>query len=125
MLLVIGIPFFSQMMTTPDEFLQFAQNMGLGQVSRTTTSESSNIGLSVLKNLCRLIEQIHQLKHENDRLRAQLALVNHIELFSEHHPILDEDKTIDSPTKDLLKLKQSSSRRTGKGNGSMKSILRV
>jgi hypothetical protein len=38
-------------------------------------------GLSVLNNLCRLIEQIHRLKAENDRLRAHLESANHVEKF--------------------------------------------
>ena len=50
------------------------------------TSLTNNVysltGLSVLNNLCHLIEQIHTLKTENDRLRAHLELIKHMEKFS-------------------------------------------
>jgi hypothetical protein len=77
------------MATTPDEFLQFAKEMGLGQIRSTslTSLPLSNdngytlTGLSVLNNLCHLIEHIHILKAENNRLRAHLELVNHVENF--------------------------------------------
>jgi hypothetical protein len=77
------------MSTTPDEFLQFAQEMGLGQIESTSLTSlplSDNngytlTGLSVLNNLCHLIEHIHILKAENNHLRAHLELVNHVEKF--------------------------------------------
>ncbi|CAF1226596.1 unnamed protein product [Adineta steineri] len=79
------------MTTTPSEFLKFAKDMGLNQektISLTPLSISNNnngyntlTGLSVLNNLCHLIEQIHTLKAENNRLRAHMELVNHVEKF--------------------------------------------
>jgi len=75
------------MATTPNEFLQFAKDMGLNQVNSTPLPVSNNnngyslTGLSVLNNLCHLIEQMHTLKAENDRLRARLELINHVEKF--------------------------------------------
>lgn len=89
-------------MTTPNEFLQFAKELGLGRIKSSPplpppqTSSSSpprslsnndtytTTGLSVLNNLCRLIEQIHELKAENNRLRAHLDLVEHVEKFQQH-----------------------------------------
>ncbi len=70
--------------TTPNEFLQFAKEMGLEQIKSTSLSNNNgytSTGLSVLNNLCHLIEQIHTLKAENDRLRAHLELVNHVEKY--------------------------------------------
>ena len=75
-------------MTTPNEFLQFAQDMGLGQMKtarHASSSSSSTTGLSVLNNLCRLIEQMHLLRADNDRLRAQLELVARVDKFHEHY----------------------------------------
>lgn len=78
------------MTTTPEEFLQFAKSMGLdyqkSPLLQTSSSSISNdscslTGLSVLNNLCHLIEQIHSLKAENNHLRAHLDLVNHVEKF--------------------------------------------
>ncbi|CAF0769244.1 unnamed protein product [Adineta ricciae] len=77
------------MTTTPQEFLQFAKDMGLDyqkSLLQTSSSSVSNdgyslTGLSVLNNLCHLIEQIHSLKAENNHLRAHLDLVNHVEKF--------------------------------------------
>ena len=77
------------MTTTPQEFLQFAKDMGLDyqksllQISSSSVSNDgySLTGLSVLNNLCHLIEQIHSLKAENNHLRAHLDLVNHVEKF--------------------------------------------
>lgn len=83
------------MMTTPDEFLRFAKEMGLGRIHSTSSSSPSpsrsisnqdgytTTGLAVLNNLCRLIEQIHQLKVENHHLRAHLELVDHIDRFQQ------------------------------------------
>ncbi|CAF1274330.1 unnamed protein product [Rotaria magnacalcarata] len=80
-------------MTTPNEFLQFAKEMGLGRIKSTPSSSSSppplmphnngctTVGLSVLNNLCRLIEQVHDLKSENNRLRANLELVEHVQQY--------------------------------------------
>jgi hypothetical protein len=66
-------------MTTPEEFLRFAKTMGFDQTDLSTangkTNRHSTMGLAVLNNLCRLVEQIHQLKEENHRLRAQVAIV--------------------------------------------------
>jgi hypothetical protein len=76
-----------KMTTTPNEFLQFAKDMGLNQVNSTPLPVSNNnngyslTGLSVLNNLCHLIEQMHTLKAENDRLRARLELTNNVEKF--------------------------------------------
>jgi len=81
-------------MTTPDEFLRFANEMGLGRIHSTSSSSSTSrsisnhdgyttTGLVVLNNLCRLIEQIHQLKVENHHLRAHLELVDHIDKFQQ------------------------------------------
>jgi hypothetical protein len=93
-------------MTTPNEFLQFAKDMGLGRIKSTSTSPSRSMsnnnsytttGLSVLNNLCRLIEQIHQLKSENNHLRAHLELVEDVGkfqqrfLFRDKHDIKKED----------------------------------
>ncbi|CAF0893415.1 unnamed protein product [Rotaria sordida] len=80
------------MTTTPNEFLQFAKEMGLGQIKSTSLTLSNNnnnnnnngctlTGLSVLNNLCHLIEDIHKLKAENERLRAHLDLINQAENF--------------------------------------------
>jgi len=131
-------------MTTPNEFLQFAEEMGLGRIKSTLSSPSSSIsnndgytttGLSVLNNLCRLIEQIHQLKAENNRLRSQLELGDHVEKFQQRFlsndnnenkkdkhkqlisstSIYDEEKSDTLSPTNSLKLKRSSSNRTRKG----------
>lgn len=136
-------------MTTPNEFLQFAKEMGLGKVKSTTstpplppaTSSSSSIsrtlshrdsytltGLSVLNNLCRLIEQIHQLKSENCRLRAHLDLVEHVDRFQHHCrtkdntkpvlsslPIHDRNRSDTIPLSKPTKVKRSLSSREHKG----------
>jgi hypothetical protein len=94
-------------MTTPDEFLQFAKDMGLGSTKSTSSTLPSRTmsnnngytttGLSVLNNLCRLIEQIHQLKAENNHLRAHLDLVDNVDkfqqrfLFKQNHENNKED----------------------------------
>ena len=98
----------SLIMTTPDEFLRFAKEMGLGQPSSPSTQTNTNgtmTGLAVLQNLCRLIEQIHQLRTENDRLRAQVVLVNQLEHFHDHGSLKirqegrrEKNKFILSPT---------------------------
>lgn len=86
---------FSMRMTTPNEFLQFAKEMGLGRIKSSSSSSSPSrsisnndgctiTGLSVLNNLCRLIEQIHELKAENNHLRAHLDLVEHVDRFQQH-----------------------------------------
>ncbi|UJR22333.1 hypothetical protein I4U23_025395 [Adineta vaga] len=84
------------MTTTPNEFLQFAKELGLEHqksLLQTSTSTLNNgcslTGLSVLNNLCHLIEQIHSLKAENNHLRAHLDLVSHVEKFL----LKNEDKT--------------------------------
>ncbi|CAF1214581.1 unnamed protein product [Rotaria sordida] len=90
-------------MITPNEFLQFANEMGLGRIKSTSPSPSPLIshnnnnnctttGLSVLNNLCHLIEEIHQLKTENNRLRAHLELVNHVELFQQRFVVNDTNE---------------------------------
>jgi hypothetical protein len=72
-------------MTTPEEFLQFAEQHGLDVLPSTSivtdSTTSNSTGLVVLNNICHLIEQLHTLKLENHRLRAQLDLVNHVEKF--------------------------------------------
>ncbi|CAF0732868.1 unnamed protein product [Adineta ricciae] len=74
-------------MTTPDEFLQFAKEMGLGRIQSTPIQtvanyhEPSTTGLCVLNNLCCLIEQIRQLKAENNRLRAHLEIDRQLNKF--------------------------------------------
>ncbi len=131
-------------MTTPNEFLQFAEEMGLGRIKSTSSSPSPLIsnndgytttGLSVLNNLCRLIEQIHQLKAENNRLRAQLDLVDHVDKFQQrfisnnnnenkkekHQQLIsstsnhDEEKSDTLSPTNSLKLTRSSSNRARKG----------
>ncbi|CAF4631505.1 unnamed protein product, partial [Rotaria sp. Silwood1] len=79
------------MTTTPNEFLRFAKEMGLGQIKSTSLtplslSNTNNngctlTGLSVLNNLCHLIEDIHKLRSENERLRAHLEIINQTENF--------------------------------------------
>ncbi|CAF4082145.1 unnamed protein product, partial [Rotaria sp. Silwood2] len=80
------------MTTTPNEFLQFAKKMGLDEIKSTSltplplsNNDNNNgctlTGLSVLNNLCHLIEDIHKLKIENERLRAHLGLINQTENF--------------------------------------------
>ena len=137
--------YFSNTMTTPDEFLQFAKDMGLGSTKSTSStlpsrSMSNNngyttTGLSVLNNLCRLIEQIHQLKAENNHLRAHLELVDNVDKFQQrflfkqnhennkgdHKKILssishhDEDKLSTISPSNSLKIKQSKLNRDQKG----------
>lgn len=97
------------MTTTPNEFLQFAKEMGLEQIkttSLTNTNGYSLTGLSVLNNLCYLIEQIHQLKTENDRLRAHLDLVNHVDKFLFK---TTEDKSLTLSPSNSLKIKKLNS----------------
>ena len=133
-------------MTTPDEFLQFAKEMGLGQVSTVNTpppspgsansKAESTTGLLVLNNLCRLIEQIHQLKLENDRLRAQVALNDRFDLYDPHSStkspseirrtkkksifssssVADEEKGITLSPTNSIKLKYPYAHRTQKGS---------
>ncbi len=130
-------------MTTPNEFLQFAKEMGLGRIKSTSSSLSSSplsrsisnndgytsTGLAVLNNLCRLIEQIHQLKAENHRLRAHLDLVEHVDKFHQHFFLKDNHKQLISSTSmrdgdrshvsspsHSLKVKRSLSNRERKGN---------
>jgi hypothetical protein len=129
-------------MTTPNEFLQFAKEMGLGRIKSTSSSLSSSplsrsisnndgytsTGLAVLNNLCRLIEQIHQLKAENHRLRAHLDLVEHVDKFQQHllmkddhkhlmasSSVPDEDKSHVFSQSTSLKMKRSQSNRERKG----------
>ena len=50
-------------------------------------------GLSCnLNNLCCLIEQIQQLKAENDRLRAHLELDDHLDKFQKRFLLKDTHK---------------------------------
>ena len=70
--------------TTPNEFLQFAKDLGLEEMKTTDENTKNNTisnqtGLFVLNNLCHLIEQIHRLRPENDRLRAHVELSKHVE----------------------------------------------
>jgi len=107
--------------TTSNEFLQFAKEMGLEQIKSTSLPNNNNnnndngytsTGLSVLNNLCHLIEQIHTLKAENDRLRAHLELVNHVEKFlsktDDKKGIhgYDEEKSSTLSPSDSLKIKK-------------------
>jgi len=134
-------------MTTPNEFLQFAKEMGLGRIKSTSLSSSSPLrsisnndsytttGLFVLNNLCRLIEQIHELKAENNRLRAHIDLIDHVDKFQQrflskenneikkekHKPLIssksfqDEEKSDTLSPSDSLKIKRSTSNRERKG----------
>lgn len=95
--------------TTPNEFLQFATTMGLEQIKSTTLTNNNGYsltGLSVLNNLCHLIEQIHQLKAENDRLRAHLDLVNHVDKFLSK---TTEDQSLTLSPSNSLKIKKQHS----------------
>lgn len=105
-------------MTTADEFLQFAQELGLGQVNNATEIDTKPTGLTVLKNLCLLIEQIHELKNENDRLRSQLALANELDSISSRrkrlnssNSMLDEERILVSSPKECPRSKRSPSKR--------------
>ena len=122
-------------MTTPNEFLQFAKEMGLGEMKSTSSSSSitrsvskrdsyTSTGLAVLNNLCRLIEQIHQLKAENHRLRAHLDLVEHVHQFQDHFrtkdhthsvPIHDRSRSDTIPLTKPSKIQRSHSNREHKG----------
>lgn len=136
-------------MTTPNEFLEFANEMGLGRIKPTESSSSAlmsnnnnnnnnctTTGLSVLNNLCRLIEQIHELKSENNRLRAHIELVDHVQQFQQrlllkhHHDnnkkikdasilssvsMHDEEKSDTLSPTNSLKVKSSLSNRERKG----------
>jgi hypothetical protein len=134
-------------MTTPNEFLQFAKEMGLGRIKSTSLSSSSPLrsisnndsytttGLFVLNNLCRLIEQIHELKAENNRLRAHIDLIDHVDKFQQrflskenneikkekYKPLIsskslqDEEKSDTLSPSDSLKIKRSTSNRERKG----------
>ncbi len=106
------------MTTTPNEILQFAREMGLEQIKSTSLSNNNGYtttGLSVLNNLCHLIEQIHTLKVENDHLRAHLELIQHIDKFSSKHEerkdisIYDEEKSSTLSPSNSLKIKNYSS----------------
>ena len=125
-------------MITPDEFLQFAKELGLGQARTpsTETNADATTGLAVLQNLCRLVEQIHQLKKENGRLRAQGILVNHLEHFHDHgslkirhetrreknklvlssSSVPDEDKSTNLSPSNSFKIKHRFLNRTHKGH---------
>ncbi|CAF3386314.1 unnamed protein product [Rotaria socialis] len=137
-------------MTTPNEFLQFAKEMGLGRIKSTSPSSSSTplmphnnsyttVGLSVLNNLCRLIEQVHDLKSENNQLRANLELVEHVQQYQKrfilknsqdkkkekNEPIIsstfihDEEKSDTLSPTSSLKYKSSLLRRELKGTNSI------
>ena len=90
------------MATTPDEFLQFAKDMGLNQMKPTSNSNNgySVTGLSVLNNLCHLIEHIHILKVENDRLHANLQLMNQKGKFLSRNE--ENSKTINQREKKMV-----------------------
>ena len=127
-------------MTTPNEFLEFARQLGLERKKLTTESSSrltsnknsyATTGLSVLNSLCRLLEQIHQLKSENSRLHAHLDLVDNVEkfrqrlLFKDTHEnnepfipsssVCDEEKASTSLPSNSLKLKHTSLNREREG----------
>lgn len=63
--------------------------MGLDRLPATSavpptadeTHPSNLTGLAVLNNICHLIEHLHDLKMENNRLRAHLDLVSHVDRF--------------------------------------------
>ncbi|CAF0886920.1 unnamed protein product [Adineta steineri] len=129
-------------MTTPNEFLQFAKQMGLGRTKSpsssssspsrlisntnnyTTTATTMTTGLCVLNNLCCLIEQIHQLKAENDHLRAHIELNDHISKFQQRISLKEnstdqkekrEDRSKTLSPSNSFKIKQSKSNREQKG----------
>ncbi len=92
-------------MTTPSAFLQFAEEMGLERIKSSSISNHdgyATTGLTVLNNLCRLIEQIQQLKAENHRLRAHLELVDHVEKFQQHFLLKDTDENKKDKQKPLF-----------------------
>jgi hypothetical protein len=101
--------------TTPNEFLQFAKDMGLEQMKSTSLTNNnygySLTGLSVLNNLCHLIEQIHTLKAENDRLRAHLDLLKHVDKFllkkedNKTRQVYDEEESLTLSPSNSLKIK--------------------
>lgn len=111
------------MATTPDEFLQFAQEMGLGQVKPTsltelTLSNDDNnsytlTGLSALNNLCHLMEDIHRLRAENERLRAHLDLITQTEKFL----LKTEENNKVSNRKEKKLLRSSTLLNEGNGEG--------
>ncbi|CAF1352487.1 unnamed protein product, partial [Adineta ricciae] len=116
-------------MTTPDEFLQFAKEMGLGRIQSTPMQtlanyhEQSTTGLCVLNNLCCLIEQIRQLKAENNRLRAHFEIDRQLNKFRQSliskensedkkdvlpsKTLSNEEKTSTLPVTNSLKLQPS------------------
>ena len=97
--------------TTPNEFLQFAKDLGLDEMKTINDNTKNNnngynqTGLFVLNNLCHLIEQIHRLKTENDRLRAHIELTKHVEkIFSKN-----DEKTFTISPSNSLKVKKHGS----------------
>ena len=96
--------------TTPDEFLQFAKDLGLEEMKTINNIQNNNgytqTGLSVLNNLCHLIEQIHRLRMENDRLRAHLDLTKHVEKILSK---IDEKPFMISPSNSIKGKKYGSS----------------
>ena len=98
----MSICFLDMATTTPSEFMAFAKDMGLERLPPITDpSPSSNLtGLAVLNNICHLIEHLHALKVENNRLRAHLDLVNDVDRFlsrtgeSEGKPLLHSTLSI-------------------------------
>jgi regulator of replication initiation timing len=103
------------MTTTPNEFLQFAKDMGFEQMKSTSLTNNNHgyslTGLSVLNNLCHLIEQIHTLKAENDRLRAHLDLLKHVDKFllkkedNKTRQVYDEEESLTLSPSNSLKIK--------------------
>ncbi|UJR26770.1 hypothetical protein I4U23_008084 [Adineta vaga] len=101
----------NKIMTTPNEFLQFAKEMGVGRIQSTpiqslltnNNQSTASTGLCVLNNLCYLIEQIHRLKAENDRLRAHLELDEQINKFRQRFISKDnfEEKQIILPSTNI------------------------
>ena len=97
-------------MTNPNEFLQFAKDLGLDRSASSVNVGQNSLtppsGLMVLNNICHLIEQLHALKLENQRLRAQLDLVENLEkYFSKissqdklHRPLTTDDDEMRSLT---------------------------
>ena len=89
---------------TPNEFLQFAKELGLERelppppTTLMRTESAALTGLAVLNNLCHLIEHLHTLKAENARLRAHLELVKHVEKFLSRSREADEKNVRLSPS---------------------------
>ena len=100
-------------MTTPNEFLRFAHEITQTKNSPSTSelenssssppASTNSTGLLVLTNICHLIEELHQLKTENQRLRAHLDLIDHVNRFrlksSPSNPSIPFSETFDDEEK--------------------------